>query len=122
VYVANGEQIVWSIDYPQFESLTLPNDPDEEINIYFDVEDHNLLIFESEKGCWTYECNYDFNKPIKSTAELKTIQTNCAFGEDVDSIVDGVCVGFVFNDNLFVLTDAETDTLGNYAMVYEDDL
>jgi hypothetical protein len=122
VNMANGEQTVWSTNRPQFQSFTLPNDPDEAISIYFDVEEHNLLIFELEKGCWTYECNYELNKPINSSSELKTVETNCSFGENVDSIVDGVCAGFVFDHNLFVLSAAETDNLGNHAIVYEDDL
>jgi hypothetical protein len=120
VDTANKNKIVWSINHPEFESLTIPDEIDESVTVYFEVDNHNLIILESEKGCWTYECNYEIKKPLKSTVNLKTVLTNCSFGEELDSIMDNVCVGFVLNDNLFVLSDAETDTLGNYATICDD--
>jgi hypothetical protein len=112
-------KIIWAKDNPQFDDYLVPNDPDQEsINVYLDIADNNLLMFESEKGCWIYECESD--KEIESIDHIKVITSNSSFGGDIDSIVDNVCVAFVAFDKLFTLFDSETENKGAFATIYID--
>ena len=120
VDISSEERLLWFEEKPILEKYLSPKDPDEDVSAYLDISDDNLLIFESEKGCWVYECKSKIQKPPKNSTELRVLQTNCSFGSDIDSIIDGVCVGFVTFGHFFELADAETDTLGTYATIHTE--
>ena len=119
--LSNGDVVLWSEDEPQIQTLVSTDDPDEEVSAYLKTSANNLLLFESEKGCWVYESDSGLGNSLKNLKDLRVLQTNCSFGGDIDSIIDGVCVGFVFLNHFFHLKDVETDNLGAYATIYKDD-
>jgi hypothetical protein len=116
----SNNNIIWAEDSPKLESYVLPDDPDEEITAFLEISKNNLLIFESEKGCWIFECEYDFKSKIVNLDQLKVVLTNCSFGDDIDPIIDSVCIGLVASNMLFILTDADTETIATFATVYID--
>jgi hypothetical protein len=120
VDTSNEERLLWFEEKPILEKYLSPEDPDEEVTAYLDICADNLLIFESEKGCWVYECKSEIQKPPKNSTELRVVLTNCSFGIEIDSIIDDVCVGFMTFDRFFELSEADADTLGTYATIHTE--
>jgi len=119
LYNLDGNTLIFSKAKPKIKNRLLTDDPDsDELNIYLEISENNLLIFETEKGYWLYESEFD--EKIKSLSDLELITTNCSFGDDIDPILDGICMAFVSYNNIFKLIDAETDTLRTSATVYID--
>jgi len=116
--VDDHPKLIWSKDQPQILTLPSSENDDEDICVYLKVADHNLLYLESEKGFWTFE--FESSEGISENDPISAITTNCSFTENIDEILDGVCVAFVIRDCLARLVDADTENLGTLALIYDD--
>jgi len=117
--ISGDDKLVWKEDKPSIKNYIHPDEDDEDLGVYIKIEKNNLIILESEKGHWTFECEAAFEEKM-TPCEISSISTNCSFGEPLDEIIDGVCVAFLINEKIFWLIDAETETMGRFATVYKD--
>ena len=116
ISVDNKNEIIFSLENPALEKFHLPSSPEDEVNVFLVTAENNLLFFESEKGQWTYEADVEYE--LKNIQDFKMVVTNCSFNAEIDSIIDDVCAAIVAFDQIFVLVDSETETLGSLPMIY----
>ena len=118
IRVDKNNEIIFSLENPILENFHLPKSPDDEVNVFLAEAENNLLFFESEKGQWTYEA--DVQHELKDIQDLKIVATHCSFNAEIDSIVDDICTAIVTSENIFILVDSDTDTLGSLPMIYQE--
>ena len=103
------------IKNPKINFDELVDEDDEQVCAFVEVSESNLLYFELEKGCWTYE--FEVNRIVDDSSKIAVITTNGAFNAVIDKIFDDVCVSFVVDGSLAQLVDADTENLDSIAFV-----
>jgi hypothetical protein len=103
------------IKKPKINFDELFDEDDEQVCAFVEVSESNLLYFELEEGCWTYE--FEANGFVDENSKISVITTNGSFNAVIDKIFDDVCVSFVVDGSFAKLVDADTQNLDSIAFV-----
>jgi len=116
------KQVVLVQEKPNIDLYEDPVGCDESPSASLEVSDHNLFIIQREEGEWVYESTEILDKDALEAFKASAIATNFALTVELESLLDGVCVGFAIGSTYFSQIECDTETVGASARIYSDDV